>query len=401
MDLTRREFIAASSAVVASSSVSSLLPSGSSSLIVHEWGVATIPYGTSHANLRTAGAKSIGGVEQIPGLPEFVATWEATVKDAIEDWKNNPVPVSKPIVYFYSKEQTQVSLTVKIPTGRPSAWFPPADRYAPQPVYPNPMKGGDQTSPDPKTIVPKDGLLGWDALILDPAAKEFRDVKGWWKTARNVDAVPVRRDKEAEKFLFYDGFADYAPKAVVAWNKDGTVTVTNDSPEPFPAVIAIRVKKGECAFATSKLAKGASATLTLAKGAPDLAASLAGLYKKEADALVEIWTDEFFKTDGVRVLIVLAREAYDRLLPIEIKPAPAELVRVLIAHLECLDDERIAKIHEWIGELGAADLDVRDKASAKLKQLAPLAEPMIREAADKATDADVKGRLLDLLPRKK
>ncbi len=385
-DLTRREFIAASAAVAAIPMLAG------DDLIVHEWGVATIPYGTSYANLRTAGAKSLGGVEQIPGLPEFVATWEATVKDAIEDWKNNPVPVSKPIVYFYSKQKREVSLTVKIPTGRPSAWFPPADRYAPEP---------DFTIPVPQVIVPKNGLLGWDKLVLDPDAKEFRDAKGWWKTARNVDAVPVRRAKDAEKFLFYDGFADYTPKADVAWNKDGTVTIKNDSTEAFPTVVAIRVKKGDCSFATSKLAKSASATLTLARGTPDFASSLTGLYKKEADALVEIWTDEFFKTDGVRVLVVLAREAYDRLLPIEIKPAPTELVRVLIAHLECLDDERIAKINEWIADLASSEIEIRDKASAKLRQLGPLAEPMIRQAAETATDADVKGRLLDLLAKKK
>ena len=283
-------------------------------------------------------------------------------------------------------------MTVKSPDGRPTAWSPQADAYAPEPQFGKGIPAG------PEALVPKNGLLSWK-LTLDPAPREFREATGWWKTARNVDAVAVCREKQSEKFLFYDGLADFNPGAEVDWKKDGTVTIRNRSRDPFPSVIAIRVKDGACSFATSTLAKDASETLTLGKGTPDIAAALKGLYKKEADSLVEIWTEEFLKADGVRVLVFLAREATERLLPMEIAPAPKELVRVLIVHLECLDDERIRRIRAWIADFASSEIEPRDFAAKKLRELGPLAEPFIRASAEKASDAEVKSRLLDLLKR--
>jgi hypothetical protein len=399
-DLTRREFLAAGAALAAMPACPegglgpsrAALAQEADGLVVHEWGVATIPYGAPGASLRTAGATFRGGLEQIPGLPAFVMTWEAVVKDDIEEWKNRPVPVTKPIVYFYSKKKTALSLTVKFPDGRPNAWFPAADDYAPAPNFGKGVPSG------PGALVPKNGRLSWN-LTLDPDATPTREADGWWKTARKVDAVAVCREKECEKFVFYDGLADFNPRAEVAWTREGTVTIRNASRDPFPAVVAIRVKDGVCSSARATLAKEASETLTLKPGLPDLAPLLKGLYPKESGSLVEIWTEEFFKAEGVRVLVALSRDAIERLLPMEIKPAPTELARVLIVHLECLDDDRIRKIKAWIADFAAAEIEPRDFAAKKLRELGPLAEPFIREAAEKASDAEVKSRLLDLLKR--
>lgn len=400
--ITRRDFLAMSAAVAA-------LPSASlqdaDDLVVHEWGVATIPYGHRFANLRTAGSKSIKGFEQIAGLPGFVATWEQSVGETIEEWRTAPTPVTKPIVYFYSRRPRTVKLKVCIPTGRPSSWWPPAQDYGPKPALPARGRDGmEPEAPKPSSIEPKDGLLEWTDLALAPDAAGFRESTGWWATARKPDSCPVRSEGEAEKFLFYDGFADFSPAARVDWAKDGRVTVANGSPDPYAGVIAVRVEEGDCWSAVhGRLARDASATLKPAKGAPDLARELrtAGLTPKEADSLVEIWSDEFFRIDGVRVLVLLDRAAYDRLLPIEITPAPKELVRVLIAHLECLDDERVARIKRWIADLGSEELTTRDMASARLRQLGPLAHPYVREAADQAADPEFKARLEALLPAAK
>ncbi|HLF93398.1 MAG TPA: hypothetical protein VJB14_08045 [Planctomycetota bacterium] len=67
---------------------------------------------------------------------------------------------------------------------------------------------------------------------------------------------------------------------------------------------------------------------------------------------MEIWKEEFFRIDGARVLTILPRAAYDRLLPLEIQPAPKELQRVLIAHLECLDAEAREAIVSLVEQLG-------------------------------------------------
>jgi len=276
------------------------------------------------------------------------------------------------------------------------------ERIRPAPKFP--ARGGKrQQDPEPPKIddiAPKDGFLNWRDLELDPAVTGFPAAPAWWTRARDVDAAAVIAGDQKDRFIYYDALGEYAPKLAADWTKTG-VKLRNDSSDDFAAVMAVRVKDGVCSSATARLAQGGSAELALTKGLPDLAAALAGLYKKEAAALVEIWNDEFFKTDGVRLLAVLARDVYDRLLPVDISPKPDELVRVLILHLECLDDDRVATIKAWIEDLASGEIETRDVAARKLRELGPLAEPMIRAAAEKTTDAEARARLTELLPRKK
>jgi hypothetical protein len=394
IDLTRREFLALSAALAA---LPDLPRRGS--FVVHEWGVITIPYGTPYATIRSAG---IQGVDQAPDLPAHAVTWRKVVGDAIERWKNEPVEFSKPIVYFYPPKAMAVNVRLSVPAGRPSAWWPATTDYGPKPIFPgrSGKQRGEPAPPNPDDIQPKDGFLQWTGLALDPTGDGFPDAPAWWKRARDVDAAVVLFNNQKDKFLYYDALGNYAPKLAASWTKEG-VTLRNDSPDAFSSVMAVRVKNGVCFSATAPLAKGASADLKLAKGLPDLAAALAGLYKKEAAALVEIWNEEFFKTEGVRLLAVLARDAYDRLLPIEITPKPDELERVLILHLECVDNDRAAQIRGWIEELASSDIEARDRAATQLRRLGPLAEPILRQTHDKTTDAEVKARIAELLPRQK
>ena len=53
----------------------------------------------------------------------------------------------------------------------------------------------------------------------------------------------------------------------------------------------------------------------------------AGLSKAEAEALLTIWIPELLKP-GLRLVYVLPRAEYDRLLPIRFTPQPEELQRV-------------------------------------------------------------------------
>ena len=61
----------------------------------------------------------------------------------------------------------------------------------------------------------------------------------------------------------------------------------------------------------------------------------AGLYPKEARAMVETWRDSWFE-EGMRVLYLVPRAMIDALLPLTITPAPQEIARVFVGRVELL-----------------------------------------------------------------
>src|SRR5262249_17510381 len=53
----------------------------------------------------------------------------------------------------------------------------------------------------------------------------------------------------------------------------------------------------------------------------------AGLFEREASAMVSTWRDSWFQESGLRVLYVLPHSWTDRTLPVTIIPQPRELAR--------------------------------------------------------------------------
>jgi hypothetical protein len=69
-----------------------------------------------------------------------------------------------------------------------------------------------------------------------------------------------------------------------------------------------------------------------------------GLTEAEARSMVETWWHSYFESPGLRVFWVLPRQKTDQLLPLEVTPAPTELVRVLVGRSEVL---RPRQEKEW------------------------------------------------------
>ena len=65
------------------------------------------------------------------------------------------------------------------------------------------------------------------------------------------------------------------------------------------------------------------------------ASSAASAPKAEAAAMVATWRALWFE-DGVRVLFMVPREFTDQALPLDLDPAPDELVRVLVGRVDCV-----------------------------------------------------------------
>jgi mRNA-degrading endonuclease toxin of MazEF toxin-antitoxin module len=423
--LTRRDFLAASAALAAAPSL--LRAQDDAGLVVHEWGVVSVAYRSSvWAHARSAGSRALKGQEVKSDLPAFVATWEKAVGEQMDDWRMQPV--DKPVVWFYSKKAMDVKFEVSVPKGRPKAWWPWASAFAPD-FKGSPMgKGGlrrlddDEQEPDITKMPQSPGRLVWEKLSLDPTIAEFPKAAGWWPDCRAVDATPFRFPDapdfkwggrmraphplgkgvpQTEKFLFYDALTPFEPALDIEWSKD-KVVVRNDGAAAIPALFAIRVRNGTCASAASAaLAKGASVELKPADGEPALKDALvkAGLYEKEAAVVAGIWKEEFFQVDGARVLAITPPAVFDALLPATVTPTPKEFVRVLVTHVECLPHETRIEADRWIEMLSSESLDERDEAAKKLKALGPLAEHVVRRAAEKATDPETKARLMELLKR--
>ena len=60
----------------------------------------------------------------------------------------------------------------------------------------------------------------------------------------------------------------------------------------------------------------------------------AGLTVPEAEGLIASWKHHFFETNGTRFLLLMSADDYDTLCPIQVRPAPTELVRVGIVLTE-------------------------------------------------------------------
>jgi hypothetical protein len=86
----------------------------------------------------------------------------------------------------------------------------------------------------------------------------------------------------------------------------------------------------------------------------ELAAALtaAGLYPKEAAAMIATWRDSWFE-EGMRVFYLTPRSVVDDVLPLHIAPAPEAVARVFVGRIELLP--------EYLKQSLKAAMDTTDK----------------------------------------
>jgi regulator of protease activity HflC (stomatin/prohibitin superfamily) len=94
----------------------------------------------------------------------------------------------------------------------------------------------------------------------------------------------------------------------------------------------------------------------------------AGLYEKEARAMVKTWDSAWFGEDGTRLLYLVPRARTDELLPLTIEPKPAEVVRVLVGRHDFLTPEQEASAEQQIQRLRAAQAEI-ESAESELSKI--------------------------------
>jgi hypothetical protein len=342
-------------------------------LVVHEWGTFTSFSGSDGVPLSFYPNNS--------DLPGFVY-----YQDGPEDSKagrlaqGGTVSMETPVLYFYTDRATRASVKVDFPRGWITEWYP----FAAGP----PITSGRQARTPGQNI-------RWDVKLLpgEPTRFPQEKEKNHYYDARGTDSVPLQAEivfpesqgdgvlrggtvLQREKFLFYRGVGTFPTPVAVRALGEGKLRIKNTAAGKVGGLVLVTVRNGAVGFRTlDALNAGQETVATLprpdAKPA-DLAKALeceltaAGLYEKEARAMIRTWQSAWFGEEGTRLLYLVPRARTDELLPLAVDPKPAELVRVLVGRhdfltpeQEAVADRQLQRVQAAQAEMQAADQELQ------------------------------------------
>ncbi len=229
------------------------------------------------------------------------------------------VRMETPVIYFYTPSRTTLSVNVQFLRGRLTEWYPAA-----------------QESP---------GGLNWNSVDVLPgetAPFPRGEMENHYYAACSADAAPLQAGSEHEKLLFYRGVGDVEiplrPKLTAE-----RVQIRLAGHGPVRGVVLFENRGGKVGYriigelSAEVQVDRPELTGDVARLRRELAESLidAGLYPKEAEAMLDTWRDSWFE-DGMRVMYIVPRSVVDSELPLRITPTPAETARVFVGRIEML-----------------------------------------------------------------
>jgi hypothetical protein len=355
-------------AVVIVSAASDAIPRVSSDLIVHEWGTFTTVAGEDG---RAVAWRPIAGPVD---LPCFVERAELSPKTSFM----TTVRMETPVIYFYAPRPLTVDVSVDFMQGAMTEFFP------------RPTSSRDSA----RWAMSR---LEWNGIRVMPgAAPDFPSESGpnHYYAARTADAAPLEVGSQREGFLFYRGVGGFELPLRATVNPERGIDLVNDGFDSIPALMLFENRGGRIGFRVTWL-PGRQITipsLTLGSDIASVRTALIdillaeGLYRQEAEAMVETWRDSWFE-EGTRLFYVVPKPLVDRTLPLTIRPLPAALERVFVGRLEIATPQRL-------GDLRAAFAAVdRETLAAQGRFL----EPFSRRILDRKLPADERGRILATL----
>jgi hypothetical protein len=244
-----------------------------------------------------------------------------------------------PVIYFYGDNGKKVNVEINFPEGIHTQYFP-ASSY----TYPKLADARELSN----------GRLIFDITLLD--AKDTigmlaTPANSIWNPARQVPAANVIRvNNEKEKFIFYRGIGNFNSPLKVTSDDQDVLKLESNSVSPITHAIVLN-SNGQVGNFTlvenivkpqrvnvPNLQNGLPFASYIEQTKANITEFLVknGLYRDEALAMVNTWEKSYFHTPGIRVLYVVPNEDTDNILPLTIKPAPNDLVRVLIGRVEVM-----------------------------------------------------------------
>ncbi|MEO7933176.1 MAG: hypothetical protein ABIT76_08475 [Chthoniobacterales bacterium] len=344
---------------------------------VHEWGTFTTVSGSD-------GTLLPGLQREEEGLPPFVESHEG-----MENWGNTPsnadghfsvgkgwlrplknvtVKMETPVIYFYTDQEFQAHVEVDFHGGSISQWYPSRSGGETPPgetanAVANAFRiGGAGVSHllgDIDFAQKYEGSIHWDIAVTPPAESDgsriFRgsETPNWLFPRQTDSALVTAKNGTADKFLFYRGVGNFELPVVFKMEKDRVLTIQNRGETAIPRLFIYELDDGMSARfqLLDALPAGQATSIDLEKLTATgqwqkpvyntLAEALrdAGLYRKEADAMLQTWWQSYFQKPGLRVFWIVPGAFTESILPLRIQPAPKTITRVLVGRAEILTPE--------------------------------------------------------------
>jgi hypothetical protein len=300
--------------------------------------------------------------------------------------------IRKPVVHLTANMPLSVELHVEFQYGRPWYAYPMPDAYAASRYSQRYVAGelspselgalGTKLSPGYEWLVPSvppvisaDGLMGsltglcWQNLIVSP--KKLAWMKpaevgegenvAWWKQLREVECSWVSNREESERFVYYDGPTALRCPVRFVWEggrlmvwparlSRTDLTFLQVPPvevEKTRAGLLVKVKGGRATgqWVTIPLTSNSPARVVpriitgrVVRGTAEDAFSSKlterGLTDSEKRGMIDSWRHVFFEREGVRLLMFLSTQDYERFCPMTVRPAATEMARVGVIWVE-------------------------------------------------------------------
>src|SRR5882724_11241212 len=300
-----------------------------SGLTAHEWGTFTSIAGEQGQAVEWS---PLTGSTDLPGFVEHFRN--AGFKLGLR----GTVRMETPVLYFYDSREETVSVNVRFAKGVITEWYPHASRVEPTAVLYDASLNGKQP----------DGSISWHAVTVAPGLQAAFPADGrdnHYYAARQTASTPVLiktpRGEQREKFLFYRGVANFTVPVAARLTNGGQVLIENRGDEEIPGVILFEQRGEKVGFRVGGPVKDRALLdpPELTQTADSLGRELEGLlvsrglYQDEAHAMVETWRNSWFE-EGSRLLYLVPDEFVNAVLPLSIRPAPVQTVRVFVGRLE-------------------------------------------------------------------
>ncbi|MEX2186914.1 MAG: hypothetical protein WD875_08980 [Pirellulales bacterium] len=344
-------------------------------MVVHEWGTFTCLQGDDGRELPGV------NIDDEP-VPDFVhnlnpyllnqplltnAHWLYRQKGAPRNHPQITMRLETPVIYFYPPKNQPQPLTVNVDVRFQGGWltefYPNAKADAP---------GLDGEAFDFGNLTPQTvGSLAWSDLKVgdDPnkdATPGPQTDEHVWLAPRQVDAASVTTPEgERERYLFYRGVGNLrAPLRVVRGQNRNELKLYGNFDAVVAAARRLRIEKLWLADIRQSGTKFRAYGAVNVTGDPfaqvgqldgDLSSAeqgldnlkrqmhrsliAAGLFDKEATAMLSTWDRAYFQSPGLRLFFVVPREWTDRVLPLSIS-TPASIKRVMMARIELITDDQ-------------------------------------------------------------
>ena len=350
-------------------------------ITAHEWGTFTSIAGPDGLAMDWL---PLSGPTDLPPFVEHLQN--ADFKGGLR----GTIRMETPVLYFYSPQETTVSVHVSFSQGLITEWYPHGNVPALSPRR-------DMALTQKRT----EGAITWTNIQIQPAAPaDFpaNSNASHYFAARQTASAPLSIETgsgpQHEKFLFYRGVSAVLPPLTATLATDSTIQLQNHFPSPIPNAILFERRGNQLGY---RILGPVTDRADIAPPALDgnldsLFSNIEGLlisqglFADEAHAMLETWKNSWFE-EGSRILYLVPRPFVDSVLPITINPTPNQLTRVFIGRLELITP---ATQNSVVTAFASNDQSTLSKYNRFL-------DPILRSMLDQAQDQPIRDRLASYL----